>query len=147
MSEGRGRLEGKVAIVTGAARGQGEAEARLFAAEGAKVVLADLLVDEGEAVAADIGDAARFVRLDVTDEEGWQAAVAFAEEAFGPVTVLVNNAGILDFNAIDRYEAARFRQVLDINVVGVILMQRSEGGGLGVGGSSAGLMTARGAAD
>ena len=76
-----GRLEGKVAIVTGAARGQGEAEARLFAAEGAKVVLADVLDDEGEKVAADIGDAAGFTHLDVTDEDNWKAVVAMAEEA------------------------------------------------------------------
>jgi 3alpha(or 20beta)-hydroxysteroid dehydrogenase len=121
VSDGRGRLEGKVALITGAARGQGEAEARLFAAEGAQVVLADVLEDEGRAVAESIGDAARFVRLDVTDEDAWKAAVAGTEEEFGPVTVLVNNAGILDFNAIDRYEASRFRQVLDINVAGAFL--------------------------
>ena len=89
-----GRLEGKVAIITGAARGQGEAEARLFVAEGARVLLADIRDEEGEAVAADLGDAAAYVHLDVTDAAQWEAAVAHAEERFGPVSVLVNNAGI-----------------------------------------------------
>ena len=84
-----GRLDGKVAIITGAARGQGAAEARLFVAEGAKVVLADVLDEEGEAVAAELGDAATYAHLDVTDEGQWTATVALAEERYGPVTVLV----------------------------------------------------------
>ncbi|HEU0170440.1 MAG TPA: SDR family NAD(P)-dependent oxidoreductase, partial [Acidimicrobiales bacterium] len=84
-----GRLDGKVAIITGAARGQGAAEARLFAAEGARVVLADVLDDEGKAVAGEIGDAAAYAHLDVTDEGQWSDAVALAERTFGPVTVLV----------------------------------------------------------
>jgi len=116
-----GRLDGKVAIITGGARGQGEAEARLFAAEGAKVVVADVLAAEAEAVAADIGDAARAATLDVTDEEAWQRVVAETEAAWGPVTTLVNNAGILDFNAIERYDTERFRTVLDVNVMGCFL--------------------------
>ena len=116
-----GRLEGKVAIITGAARGQGEAEARLFAAEGAKVVVADVLAEEAAAVAADIGDAAHSATLDVTDEEAWNQVVAATEERWGPVTTLVNNAGILDFNAVEHYDAARFRTVLDVNVVGAFL--------------------------
>lgn len=120
-----GRLDGKVAIITGAARGQGEAEARLFAAEGAKVVVADVLTEEAEAVAADIGDAARAVVLDVTDEDAWVKVVAETEEAWGPVTTLVNNAGILDFNAIDRYDADRFRTVLEVNVMGPMLGTKS----------------------
>ena len=116
-----GRLDGKVAIITGAARGQGEAEARLFASEGARVVVADVLADEAEAVAASIGDAARSAALDVTDEAAWQRVVADTEAAWGPVTTLVNNAGILDFNALEAYDAERFRRVLDINVVGAFL--------------------------
>ncbi len=116
-----GRLDGKVAIVTGAARGQGEAEARLFAAEGARVVVADVLAAEAEAVAADIGDAARAVTLDITDEAAWVRVVADTEEAWGPVTTLVNNAGILDFDAIDRYDADRFRTVMEVNVTGAFL--------------------------
>lgn len=133
-----GRLDGKVAIITGAARGQGEAEARLFAREGAKVVVADVLADEAAAVAADIGDAALALTLDVTDEAAWQRAVAAAEEAFGPVTTLVNNAGILDFDAVDRYDVERFRRVLEVNVVGCFLgiksvvpsMKRAGGGSI-----------------
>lgn len=116
-----GRLDGKVALITGAARGQGEAEARLFAAEGARVVVADVLTDEAEAVAADIGASARAVTLDVTDEDAWVRVVAETEEEWGPLTTLVNNAGILDFNAIDRYDAARFRTVMEINVIGAFL--------------------------
>ncbi len=116
-----GRLDGKVAIITGAARGQGEAEARLFAAEGARVVVADVLADEAAAVAESIGEAARSAVLDVTDEDAWRTVVADTEEAWGHVTTLVNNAGILDFDAIDRYDAERFRTVLDVNVVGAFL--------------------------
>lgn len=116
-----GRLDGKVAIITGAARGQGEAEARLFAREGARVVVADVLATEAAAVVADIGDAARAAALDVTDEEAWARVVAETEEAWGPVTTLVNNAGILDFQAVDRYDLERFRRVLDVNVIGCFL--------------------------
>lgn len=116
-----GRLDGRVAIITGAARGQGEAEARRFVEEGAKVIVADVLDDAGRAVAESIGDAARFEHLDVTDEDGWRAVVAAAEEAFGPVTTLVNNAGILAFAPVNRQDTAEFRRVLDVNVVGQFL--------------------------
>jgi 3alpha(or 20beta)-hydroxysteroid dehydrogenase len=120
-----GRLDGKVAIITGAARGQGEAEARLFAAEGAKVVLADVLDDQGEAVAAEIGDAAMYTHLDVTDEAQWQAAVELAEQRFGPVTVLVNNAGVLLFQAVHKTELDDFDRILRVNVHGVFLGMKS----------------------
>jgi 3alpha(or 20beta)-hydroxysteroid dehydrogenase len=133
-----GRLDGKIAIITGAARGQGEAEAKLFAAEGAKVVVADVLADEAAAVADAIGASARPAALDITDEEAWQRVVAETEEAWGPVTTLVNNAGILDFNSIEKYDVARFRTVLDVNVVGAFLgiktvapsMRRAGGGSI-----------------
>ena len=142
-----GRLDGKVALISGGARGQGAAEARLFAAEGARVVLADVLDDEGAATAAEIGDAARFVHLDVTDESQWQAAVAAAEEAFGPVTVLVNNAGILHFQHVTRTDLADFDRVLRVNVHGVFLgmkavapsMERAGGGSIVNISSTAGL--------
>jgi NAD(P)-dependent dehydrogenase (short-subunit alcohol dehydrogenase family) len=91
------RLKDKVAIITGGAHGMGEAEARLFAEEGAKVVIADVLVKEGEAVAADISAGqhqARFVRTDVTLESDWQKLIAEAIAAFGRLDILVNNAGI-----------------------------------------------------
>jgi 3alpha(or 20beta)-hydroxysteroid dehydrogenase len=129
-----GRLDGKVGIVTGAARGQGEAEARLFAAEGARVVLTDVLVEEGEAVAASIGDAARFERLDVTDEDGWQQVVATTAEAFGPPSVLVNNAGILAFSPITRQDTAEFRRVIDINLTGAFLGIKTVGRAMAKGG-------------
>lgn len=133
-----GRLEGKVAIITGAARGQGEAEARRFVAEGAKVLLADVLDAEGEAVAASLGEAAAYRHLDVTSEEDWVAAVADAEDRFGPVSVLVNNAGILDFAPIHRTDVDRFRKVLDVNLVGPLIgmktvapsMKRAGGGSI-----------------
>lgn len=120
-----GRLDGKVAIITGAARGQGAAEARLFAAEGARVLLADILDADGEAVAAEIGDAAAYTRLDVTDEAQWQAAVALAEQRFGPVTVLVNNAGILHFQVLHKTELSDFENVMRVNVQGVFLGMKS----------------------
>lgn len=116
-----GRLEGKVAIITGGARGQGEAEARLFAAEGAKVVVADVLEADGRAVAASIGGGARFESLDVSDEESWRAVVASTEATFGPPTILVNNAGILAFNPVRHQDATEFRRVLDVNLVGPFL--------------------------
>jgi len=143
-----GRLAGKVALITGAARGQGEAEARRFVAEGAQVLLTDVLDAEGEAVAASLGDAAAYRHLDVTSEEDWTAAVADAEERFGPVTVLVNNAGILDFAPIHKMDVARFRQVLDINLVGTMIgikvvapsMKRAGGGSIINISSNAGLL-------
>ena len=88
------RLEGKVAIITGAAQGMGEAHARRFVAEGASVLLSDVNAEAGTRLSEELGDRAAFVALDVTDESAWTAAVAAAEARFGPVTVLVNNAGI-----------------------------------------------------
>jgi 3alpha(or 20beta)-hydroxysteroid dehydrogenase len=120
-----GRLDGKVAIVTGAARGQGEAEARRFVAEGAKVLLTDVLDDEGRAVADDLGDPAGFRHLDVTSEDEWLAAVADAEDRFGPVTVLVNNAGILDFSPVEKQDVEKFRRVVDVNLTGTMLGMKS----------------------
>ena len=120
-----GRLDGKVAIIRGAARGQGAAEARLFVAEGASVVLADVLDDEGQAVAAELGEAATYAHLDVTDEAQWQATVALAEERYGPVTVLVNNAGVLHFQAVHKTELEDFDRILRVNVHGVFLGMKS----------------------
>jgi 3alpha(or 20beta)-hydroxysteroid dehydrogenase len=89
-----GQLDGKVAIITGGARGQGEAEARLFHAEGASVVIADVLDEPGQEVAASLGERAVYVHLDVSDQEQWAAAVAVAVERFGGVDTLVNNAAV-----------------------------------------------------
>ncbi|MFI1867623.1 SDR family NAD(P)-dependent oxidoreductase [Streptomyces jumonjinensis] len=122
MSSRTGKLDGRVVLITGAARGMGEQEARLFAAEGAKVVLADVLDDQGAAVAADIGaESALYVHLDVSEEDGWTAAVAAAKERFGRIDGLVNNAGILHFNALVATPLADFETVTRVNVNGVFL--------------------------
>jgi len=119
-----GRLAGKVAIVTGGARGQGEAEARLFVEEGAKVVIADVLDDLGETVAKELGDAARYVHTDVSSEADWAALIAAAEE-MGALNVLVNNAAILTFNAIVDTTLDEYLRVIMVNQVGTFLGLRS----------------------
>lgn len=124
------RLLGKVAIITGGARGMGEATARTFVAEGAKVLIADVLQAEGEALARELGANARFFHLDISQEEGWQAALASAEELFGPVNVLVNNAAINRFRSILDTDKATFQKVLDINVIGTFLGLRIVGGAM-----------------
>ena len=116
-----GRLEGKVVIITGAARGQGAAEARLFAAEGARVVLGDVLHAEGRAVADSIGAAARYVHLDVTDEVDWAAAVELATGEFGRLDALVNNAGILHMAPLGECKRSDFERVLSVNLTGPLL--------------------------
>lgn len=115
------RLDGRVALVTGAARGQGEAIARIFVDEGAQVVLGDVQDDLGEKVAADLGDAARFVHLDVGQERDWDAAVALAVQEFGKLDALVNNAGVLHFASMAETSAEDFRKVVEVNEVGVFL--------------------------
>ncbi|ALC29349.1 MULTISPECIES: SDR family NAD(P)-dependent oxidoreductase [unclassified Streptomyces] len=121
-----GKLDGRVVLVTGAARGQGEQEARLFAAEGARVVVADVLVEQGEALEEELreefgADAALFVRLDVGREEEWAAAVTTARDAFGKIDGLVNNAGILRFNELVNTPLAEFQQVVQVNLTGAFL--------------------------
>ncbi|MGW4241646.1 glucose 1-dehydrogenase [Nocardia sp. NPDC004722] len=116
-----GRVDSKVVIVTGGARGMGAAFARKLAAEGAQVVITDVLIEAGEAVAAEIGDAARFFPLDVTDEAAWNDVVARTEAAFGPVSGLVNNAGIVHVDPIEKLSEADYRKVIDVNQVGVFL--------------------------
>jgi 3alpha(or 20beta)-hydroxysteroid dehydrogenase len=125
-----GRLDGKVAVVTGSARGMGEAEARLFAAEGAQVVLADVLDQEGTAVAASIGDAAAFVHLDVTEEAGWRAVLDVATARFGVPDVLVNNAGILRVTPILTADLDDVRRIIDVNLMGAFLGLRVIGGAM-----------------
>lgn len=114
-----GKLDGRVVLVTGAARGQGEQEARLFRAEGAQVVVADVLDDQGETLAKEIG--ARYVHLDVSEEADWRAAVAAAKQAYGRVDGLVNNAGVLRFNSLVDTPLDEFMQVVRVNQVGVFL--------------------------
>ncbi len=116
-----GRMDGVVALISGGARGMGASHARGLVAEGARVVLGDILDEEGEAVAAELGDAARYVRLDVTKEADWQAAIDHAEAEFGPVGLLVNNAGIVSFGSITDTTPEEFRRVIEINLTGVWL--------------------------
>lgn len=120
-----GRLDGKVAIITGGSRGQGEAEVRLFVAEGAKVVISDVLVDAGQALAAELGDATVFTRHDVSSEEEWANAVALAQDRFGRFDVLVNNAGIAHTASIAAHTVADFERVQAVNQLGVFLGIRS----------------------
>ena len=116
-----GKLDERVVLITGAARGQGAEEARLFASEGARVVVADVLADLGQQVAEEIGDAARFMKLDVADEAQWTAAADFAEAEFGKLDGLVNNAGILRFNKIEKTSVEEYMQVVAVNQLGVFL--------------------------
>ena len=115
------RLEGKVALVTGAARGTGEQIARMFAGEGARVVLADVAEEAGRAVAKQIGDSAHFVRLDVSDEAGWQQAVAETRERFGKLNVLVNNAGLLHIASLVKTTQEAFDRLYRVNQLGPFL--------------------------
>jgi 3alpha(or 20beta)-hydroxysteroid dehydrogenase len=112
-----GRLDGKVALITGGARGMGKSHARHFVAEGARVVIGDVLDDKGQAVADGLENC-RYVHHDVTSEAGWAAAVAAVLDAYGKLDVLVNNAGILRHGPIAEMDPAEFRRVIDVNLVG-----------------------------
>ncbi|MEU5923884.1 SDR family NAD(P)-dependent oxidoreductase [Streptomyces antimycoticus] len=120
-----GKLDGRVVVITGAARGQGEHEARLFVAEGARVVLGDVLDEPGEALAKELGESARFVHLDVGREDDWNAAVEAAKDAFGAVDGLVNNAGILRFNELVSTPLTEYLEVVQVNQVGAFLGMRT----------------------
>jgi 3alpha(or 20beta)-hydroxysteroid dehydrogenase len=128
-------MDGKVALISGAARGQGEAHARLLVAEGAKVVLGDVLDDIGDKVAADIGDDAVYTHLDVTREDDWTAAVALAVARFGRLNVLVNNAGIIKLGLVDQMALSDYLDVINVNQVGCFIGMKTaipamrEGGG------------------
>jgi NAD(P)-dependent dehydrogenase (short-subunit alcohol dehydrogenase family) len=115
------RLAGKVAIITGAASGMGAATARIFAREGAKVVIADVMEHEGKQVADSLGAAARFEKLDVTNEENWAEAVANTVKAFGKLDLLVNNAGISGSAEQDLHSTPAWHRIMDINATGVFL--------------------------
>lgn len=116
-----GRLDGKVAVITGAARGMGAAHAKRFVEEGAKVVVTDILPDEGEKLASELGKNAVFVKHDVSSAADWDEVVNMAEEAFGPVDILVNNAGISVSVPIEELTEEQYRKVVDINQVSVFL--------------------------
>jgi len=116
-----GRLAGRVALISGAASGMGAAHARAFVAEGAGVVLGDIADEAGLKLAAELGDAAAYVHLDVTVTEEWTTAVETAVERFGKLNVLVNNAGILDGGPLGAYTEQQWRRILDINLTGAFL--------------------------
>jgi 3alpha(or 20beta)-hydroxysteroid dehydrogenase len=116
-----GRLDGKVALITGGARGMGKSHARLFVAEGARVVIGDVLDEKGAFVASGLGDAARYVHHDVTSEADWAAAVSTAVAEFGRLDVLVNNAGILQHTPLAETSLDEFRRVLEVNLIGCFL--------------------------
>lgn len=136
-----GRLDGKVALISGAARGMGQAEADLFAQEGAKVVLADVLDDQGRQAAQDIvrqGGEAYYVHLDVTLESDWQRAVETAEQTYGQLSILINNAGIVRMAPLDETSLEAWHEVINVNQTGVFLgmkhaipaMRRAGGGSI-----------------
>ena len=135
------RLEGKIAIVTGAARGMGEVEARLFAEEGATVVVCDVTDDPGQRVADDIvsgGGSAEYAHLNVTDEENWRQVVSDTVGRHGRLDILVNNAGISGYDEEDNLGTTTWDRLLDINAKGVFLgmkhaiaaMEQGDGGSI-----------------
>lgn len=120
-----GRLENKVAIITGAAQGMGAAHAKRFIEEGAKVVLTDLNEEKGSTLAAELGESAIFVKHNVTSEDEWAVVIKKAEEAFGPVNILVNNAGISINKGLLDISLDEYRRIVDINQVSVLLGMRA----------------------
>ncbi len=119
-----GSLDGKVAIITGAARGQGAAAARLFVAEGARVVIGDVLDDVGKELADSLGEAALYRHLDVSSEDDWKTVVGEAVETLGGVNILVNNAGILRFIGLPETTLEDYLRIVNINQVGTFLGMR-----------------------
>jgi 3alpha(or 20beta)-hydroxysteroid dehydrogenase len=142
-----GRLDDKVALVTGAAQGQGAAIARRFAAEGAKVVLADVADEAGKTVAEEIGSSAVYTHHDVTDQSSWDEAVRVATEGFGKLDVLINNAGILKWAPLEEHALDDYMAVIRVNQVGCFLgmkavipsMKEAGGGSIVNTASTAGL--------
>lgn len=142
------RFSSTVALVSGGARGMGASHVRGLVAEGAKVVFGYVLDLEGKALAAELGTSVRYVHLDVTNLSHWERAVQTAESEFGPVTLLVNNAGIVAFGGIDSMTPEEFRRVIDINLTGTWLgmhttvgsLKKSKGGAIINISSTAGLM-------
>ncbi|WP_093422001.1 glucose 1-dehydrogenase [Saccharopolyspora flava] len=120
-----GRVEGKVAVITGGARGMGAAHARALIAEGGRVVIADVLDEQGQALAEELGEAARYAHLDVTRPEDWERVTEFAVAEFGLLDVLVNNAGIVNGSAIEHFDLDHWQQIVDVNLTGTFLGLRA----------------------
>lgn len=129
------RLQGKTAIVTGAAGGQGAAAARRFVDEGARVLLTDVHDADGKELAGELGAAAAYQRLDVASEQDWDAAVRAVRDTFGGVDVLVNNAGVLHFSEIAETALADYERVIRINQIGTFLGMRAVIPEMGAGSS------------
>ncbi len=143
-----GRFDKTVALISGGARGMGASHARALIAEGAKVVIGDILDEEGKLFADELGEFCTFVHLDVTDDDQWKEAVATAERVYGPVNLLVNNAGILAYGTCYEMPPEEFRRVIDINLTGTFLgmhytvpsMKEAGGGAIINISSTAGMM-------
>lgn len=120
-----GMLDGKVAIITGAARGQGAAAARRFIEEGARVVIGDVTDEAGKELAQELGEAAIYRHLDVSSEDDWATVVGEAVEQFGGVHVLVNNAGVLHFSALEDTTLADYERLVRVNQIGTFLGMRA----------------------
>lgn len=114
-------FNGMVALISGGARGMGASHAKALVSQGAKVVIGDILQEDGQALAQELGAAGHFVHLDVTDENAWQAAVSAAEDTFGAVNLLINNAGIVTYGTVADMDLATFKRTIDINLIGVFL--------------------------
>lgn len=133
-----GKLDNKVAIITGGARGMGESHVRKFVSEGAKVVFTDLNEEGGLALEKELGENVKFVKQDVSKAEDWAKVIETAESVFGPVNILVNNAGISMSKSIFEMTEAEYRKIIDINQVSVFLgikavipsMQKAGGGSI-----------------
>jgi 3alpha(or 20beta)-hydroxysteroid dehydrogenase len=133
-----GKLSGKIAIVTGGSRGQGESHVRAMVREGARVVFTDVRVELGEALAAELGDAAMFIQHDVSKPQDWDRVVAATEAAFGPINILVNNAGIVFLKELQHMTFEEYERVIAVNQTSVFLgmkavltsMRRAAGGSI-----------------
>lgn len=143
-----GRFDGWVALVSGGARGMGASHVRGLVAEGAEVVFGDILDDDGKKLEEELGRAATYVHLDVTKDDDWKQAVQITEKTYGPIKLLVNNAGVVSFGPVDELDPNEFRKVIDVNLVGVFLgmhyavpsMRKTDGGAIINISSTAGMM-------
>ncbi len=116
-----GRFDGRVALVTGAARGMGASHVRGFVGEGARVLACDVLDEDGSALAAELGDAVHYIHLDVSRESDWDAAVAGGEDWAGPIDALINNAGIIIYGGVEQQTPDQFRKLIEVNLLGTFL--------------------------